>query len=92
MQCFHQAAPRFFHNCEQEMSATVAGGRHIRFAPLPARLCIDTETKRVRRYVRNPYGKVWATHEAVLQAQNDDIFERLEEFRLNRELPVEAID
>ena len=50
-----------------------------------ALLCIDSETKAVRRYVRNPYSKIWMTHESVLERVHDGSARELDEFRMRPE-------
>jgi len=62
--------------------SAVAAGPTRRYAPLFALLCIDTAERRVRRYVKNDYGRVFVTDEVVME-NNPDVVEVLEGFRLN---------
>lgn len=50
-----------------------------------ALLCIDTQTKSIKRYWRNSYGKLWATHESVLVEVTDETPAALNEFRMHPE-------
>lgn len=45
------------------MSEAVSGKTGHTLAPLPARLGIDAGRKRIRRYAKNAYGRVFLTDE-----------------------------
>jgi hypothetical protein len=57
----------------------------------PALLAIDAERMRVRRYVRNNWGKVWVTHEAVFE-DGAPLVKELNDFRIvPRMFPMDHI-
>ena len=47
-----------------------------------ALLCITPKTGAVRRYIRQPQGRVWLTDECELEKVEDTTIEELERFRL----------
>lgn len=48
-----------------------------------ALLCINVVSKTVRRYCKNIYGRVWATHEADLGPIHEYSLDEFDEFRKN---------